>query len=50
MKNRVAFLAIFVTTLPLGAQERASRQLTAADYARAERTLGDQTRPLLRRS
>ena len=50
IENRVAFLAIFVTILPLGTQERASRQLAAADYARAKRTLGDQSRLLLTRS
>ena len=50
MKNRVAFFAILVTFLPLGAQERASRQLTAADYVRAERTLGDHTSPLVFRT
>jgi len=52
MKNRAAFLAILLTTLPLtspplGAQERAARQLTAADYARAERTLGSHTTPMV---
>ena len=47
MKNLVAFLAILMTCLPLGAQERASRELTVADYTRAERTLGGHTSPMV---
>ena len=47
MKNRLAFLTIFVVTLPLGGQEQPTRRLAAADYVRAERTLRGHTTPLV---